>query len=565
LRNRFLTPGEGRFGGNAGLNTDAPPLNLGDRGGRGDSAGPFAPRRPETATPGIADRAPSLNTEGRGGREGRPEGDGRFGGNAGMGSGGRFNGEARPGGELRPGGEGRVDSRDQRRGPDASGLTGRPEWAGSRTADGVRHGPGRDGGSDRDGAQRDWRTGDAREMQRGSFTERYRKGELEHVTKGQVAGKLRLDQQYRELQKGDVARRLELHKNVTNIVNVNQVNVNIGGHGHHRSYYQGRVHPHYHRDSFQFAYYGHSFFAGVHWYPRWNPWVRWSWNYSCHPIWDPRPIWCRPIIYQPAPVWIYYPVPVWQPLPVVASGTWVDVPKVIVPDQYDLQLLAVRFVDPGHPEENLGPRYRVWVRNNSSLPIVEPFSVVALASNDGRVAAGLPQAGVRVTSMESGDTQSFDVRLPADVFAMNRDAQGKAAPFGTLHVIVDSDREINETSRTNNGGDIARDAILPVDPATFGVDPNRAAAGSEVVVAGEGFGPVPGQVLVNVGGQELEAEILGWYDLGVRVALPNVAMAVATEADVIVIRGDGAAANPMKVTLTPGVAAAPAGPFLPEF
>ena len=53
------------------------------------------------------------------------------------------------------------------------------------------------------------------------------------------------------------------------------------------------------------------------------------------------------------------------------------------------------------------------------------------------------------------------------------------------------------------------------------------------------------------GGQELDAEILGWYDLGVRLALPRVAVPAPTEADVIVIRGDGETANPLKVTLAP--------------
>ena len=80
-----------------------------------------------------------------------------------------------------------------------------------------------------------------------------------------------------------------------------------------------------------------------------------------------------------------------------------------------------------------------------------------------------------------------------------------------------------------------------------------------IVLAGEGFGPVPGQVLVHLAGLELEGEILGWYDLGVRLNLPNVPLAAATDAEVIVIRGDGAAANPLKITVLPPQ---PAGPAL---
>ncbi len=109
-----------------------------------------------------------------------------------------------------------------------------------------------------------------------------------------------------------------------------------------------------------------------------------------------------------------------------------DVQPVIVPaSQTDLELLAVRFVDPGHPEENLGPRYRVWVRNNSRQPVSQAFNVVLMAGKSAKPTAGLPQAGVRVTSIQSGDVQSVDIRLPAEVLAMGRDASGKAAPFST--------------------------------------------------------------------------------------------------------------------------------------
>ena len=69
-------------------------------------------------------------------------------------------------------------------------------------------------------------------------------------------------------------------------------------------------------------------------------------------------------------------------------------------NQADLQLVAVRFVDPGHPQEKLGPRYRVWFRNNGDRPIVQPFDVMLFAGNDQRLTAGLPQAGVRVTSID---------------------------------------------------------------------------------------------------------------------------------------------------------------------
>ena len=57
--------------------------------------------------------------------------------------------------------------------------------------------------------------------------------------------------------------------------------------------------------------------------------------------------------------------------------------------------------------------------------------------------------------------------------------------------------------------------------------------------------------------QELDGETLGWYDLGVRVRLPAVPLAGPTPAEVICIRSDGAAANPLKVTMVSGSASAP--------
>ncbi len=380
------------------------------------------------------------------------------------------------------------------------------------------------------------------------FTDRYKAGQLQQLTTGKMGKKLKLAEQYRALQKGDVARRLELHKHVKNIAKVGGVH---GVHHGRHVYYHGRISPHYARSCLRLHYYGPRYFAGLYWYPRWAPWVQWSWYYRCRPIWDPRPVWCRPIIYVACPVWVWYQPPVWVALPVVSCGTWVGVEPVVVAGQYDLQLLAIRFVDPGHPDEKLGPRYRVWFRNNGDRPITRPFNVMLFASNDEKLGSNLPQSGVQVTAIEPGDIQSVDIRLPIEVFSMGRDSQGNPAPFGTLHVLVDAHQEVAETSESNNGAAIPRGDVLPVDPAAFEVRPSRAAAGGEVLLAGEGFGPVPGQVLVQLAGLELEGEILGWHDLGVRLTLPNLPLAADTQAELIVVRGDGAAANPLRITITP--------------
>ncbi len=301
-----------------------------------------------------------------------------------------------------------------------------------------------------------------------------------------------------------------------------------------------------------YRYPGYHWYAGPVWYPRWNPWVVWSWGYRAHPYYDPRPIWCRPVVYSAAPVWVWWQPPAWQPLPVVSAGTWVDVEPVAVPEaHHDLQLLAVRMVDPGHPQEEVGPRYRVWFRNNSAQPVTTAFTVMLLAGDDAALADDLPQAGVEVTAVEAGDTQSVDIRLPYEVMAMGRDEAGQPAPFSTLHVLVNAHRTVAEIDMENNGATLEADDVMLVDPALFAADPDSTVPGGEVVLAGEGFGPVPGQVLVYVGGRELEGEIAGWYDLGVQFQLPNVVLAAPTQADVVVVRSDGAVSNPLPVTLGP--------------
>jgi hypothetical protein len=406
-------------------------------------------------------------------------------------------------------------------------------------------------------------------LQSDRFPQRLKSGEFEALNKGAVAKKINLADQYKHHAQGDVARRLDLQKNVHHLADAHP-----GGHPHpapaqlyvHKpAYYHGWVHPHYINSCFRFNYFGPGFFAGFAWYPHWNPWVAWSWHYHCHPLWDPRPWWCRPIFYDPCPVWVYWEVPVWRPLPVVVCGTWVDVPEapVAVPEQFDLQLLAVRFVDPGHPDEKLGPRYRVWFRNNSAVPITTPFDVMVLAGNDNQLKANLPGQGVRVQAINPGDVQSVDIRLPFEVGTMNRDAAGQPAPFSVLHVLVDANRAVNDVVQVNNGVSVRREEVLPVDPAVFEAEPAPNGANGEMLVAGEGLGPLPGQALIHVAGKEYEAEITGWYDLGARLNLPPIPVAQPATGELILVRGDGAAANPMKIRIQPQVVP-PQGAPLPE-
>ncbi len=241
-------------------------------------------------------------------------------------------------------------------------------------------------------------------------------------------------------------------------------------------------------------------------------------------------------------------------------GTWVDVPTVAVAAGNDVQLVAVRFVDPGHPEQQLGPRYRVWVRNNGPEPLNTPFNVVLLAAGSPEPAEGLPESGVRVETIGAGETQPIDIRLPFEANRLLTDEQNRQLPFSHLHVLVDSHRELNDVTPENNGSVIERSQILSVDPAAFSTDSEVGTVGGLMSLAGEGFGPEPGQLIVAVQGLELEARIHGWYDLGVHFELPELPLVTEATAELVVVRGDGAASNPVQIKMTPGPAGPPAPP-----
>jgi hypothetical protein len=246
-------------------------------------------------------------------------------------------------------------------------------------------------------------------------------------------------------------------------------------------------------------------------------------------------------------IWTY---PAWINLPVVSSGTWVDVAPARATGR-DLQLLAVRFVDAGHPDQKLGPRYRVWFRNNSDKKIRDDFNVMLLASNDREPSRDIPQAGVEVDKIDAGAIQTVDIRLPFEANTLDRDSEKRPIPFRFLHVLVDSHQDVDEPFEENNGVVLARGDVLPVDPASFSTNVTSATSGDMIDIAGEGLGPEPGEVIIQINGLELQAEIYGWYDLGVHIKLPSLPLAVETEADIVIVRGDGAVSNPVQIKVIP--------------
>jgi hypothetical protein len=178
---------------------------------------------------------------------------------------------------------------------------------------------------------------------------------------------------------------------------------------------------------------------------------------------------CDPCHTHCCPWWYCWNYPCWHPLYGCDCGDWCDVPVVASPQGLDLQLFAVRTIDSGDPEKQLGPALRVWFRNNSGVAINHPFNVLALAARDAQPTADLPQAGVRVDSIEAGQILAVDVRLPVEA---------NQPGFPMFHVLVDSHREIPEVDKTNNGLVINRGDVqtLEIARANGGDTPTTTAA-----------------------------------------------------------------------------------------
>jgi hypothetical protein len=267
----------------------------------------------------------------------------------------------------------------------------------------------------------------------------------------------------------------------------------------------------------------------------------WCWKHHCKPCYKP----CHQD-------WHCYTYPKWCGLHRHTCGYYVNVPVVVV-HGIDLQLLAIRFVDNGDAAQNLGPRFRVWIRNNTPTPMLKPFNVLALAARDIVPSTDLPQAGVRIEAMQPGQILPVDIRLPVQANDVN---------LGMVHVLIDSHREVPEVFEDNNGIVLPRAEVMSVDPALLAADLQTAVPGAEINVAGEGLGAVAGQVIVKLAGLDMAGEVLGWSELGIRIRLPVVQIVNPVDAQIIAVRADGKAILPLPLKVIPGqvqISAQPTG------
>jgi len=127
----------------------------------------------------------------------------------------------------------------------------------------------------------------------------------------------------------------------------------------------------------------------------------------------------------------------------------------------DVEYSKIAQLDAGDATQNLGPAYRVWFHNNSSVDINQPFDVALLASNDGKLSQGLPYSSVRINSLAADETTSVDIRLPIAAMTMGS-SDGQPAPYAYVHTIIDSQQELVETNKANNLSVDSRDDIPAV-------------------------------------------------------------------------------------------------------
>jgi hypothetical protein len=106
-----------------------------------------------------------------------------------------------------------------------------------------------------------------------------------------------------------------------------------------------------------------------------------------------------------------------------------------------------------------GPLYRVSIRNNS--PLVARHFRVSLVAVLGTLDRHSPVATVEMESIPAQAVAHIDVQMPVGV--MNLGPEGKAAPFDTLVVAIDSFDELAETHELNNVATLTREAITVVE------------------------------------------------------------------------------------------------------
>jgi hypothetical protein len=127
----------------------------------------------------------------------------------------------------------------------------------------------------------------------------------------------------------------------------------------------------------------------------------------------------------------------------------------------DIELLDVRFVAKG--DGQTGPLYRVSIRNNGKADVTRSFSVALLASTTRDVKPESPKTVATVKGIKAGAVKEMDVRLPAAVMNMGRNADGESVPFTWLFVVADCYNDLKDATPDNNMLVLNRRDILVIE------------------------------------------------------------------------------------------------------
>jgi hypothetical protein len=267
-----------------------------------------------------------------------------------------------------------------------------------------------------------------------------------------------------------------------------------------------------------------------------------GYGYNTYPVSYPH---------KPPPVVVGQPVPVPQGGVPAQPGAPLQGQPAQAQGQLNLQLVDVRLVEPGVPDQKLGPRFRLFVKNASPFGIGRPIDLVVAAGIDRKFQQGLPATVERVSGLAPGQVATLEVRLPLESMAMQYPGEEKPAPFSTLFVMVADQQDLLGNATIKPLAILPRIGIQFVDLALQKPADARVPTGAVVTLAGEGFGIDGGQVVLSLGGAKLVGQVVNWGPTAIQVKLPELALAAPTPAQIIVARADGQSAPAMEMQIMP--------------
>lgn len=193
----------------------------------------------------------------------------------------------------------------------------------------------------------------------------------------------------------------------------------------------------------------------------------------------------------------------------------------------DVALIDVRLSSAADAARGVGPVYRVFLRNTGTVDIARPIQVAVLVGRPDGLGTTAP-ATAELPNLAVGATAAVDVQLEASLATAT-------LAGGKLYVVVDSQQRLEEVDEANNLAELGLDQIQPVLPGVLRLSPEAVAPGSILRIEGNGFGEVPGQVVLEVNGVKLLAEVVSWSDGLVCVRLPSLVLDGPTTAQIVVV------------------------------